>query len=197
MGIESKIGAAARAEAGSLALRWLESITTGLLLVDGELNVHWANSVARGWMASQQPLSQVGTRLHLGRSQEQLRKLICRADVDVDGICVPLESRGAHLVVSARRITQSEEAPFYGLVARRTDELDTRLLGVDEAFRLTSAEARVLKLLIRGKTAQAIATHLDISVDTVRTHIRSLYTKLGVSSREALFMRLRPYMLFN
>ena len=197
VGIEANAGAFTGADAGALALRWLESVTSGLLLVDGELNVHWSNSIARGWIASQQPLSLVGTRLHLGRSQEQLRKLLNRADLDFDGICVPLEGRGSHLVVSARRITAADEAPFYGLIARRTDDLNTRLLGVDEAFRLTGAEARVLKLLIRGKTAQGIAGHLDISVDTVRTHIRNLYTKLGVSSREALFMRLRPFMIAN
>lgn len=135
--------------------------------------------------------------MHLGRSQVQLRTLLRRADVELDGICVPLEGRGAHLVVFARRITAAEEAAFYGLVARCTDKLNTRLMGVDEAFRLTSAEGRVLELLMGGKTAPPIASELGVSVETVRTHIRSLYTKLEVRSREALFMRLRPFMMAN
>lgn len=182
------------ADAGALALQWLESVKSALLLVDRDLHVHWANPLARKWLAAKEPLAQVGKQLHVRRSDQPLRKLLRKADEDLEGICIPIDGRSAHLIVSARRITAPKERPFYGLVARRSDELDTRLIGVDEAFRLTAAEARILQLLIQGKTAQAVADHSSISVETVRTHIRSLYTKLEVSSREAMFMRLRPFM---
>jgi LuxR family maltose regulon positive regulatory protein len=68
-------------------------------------------------------------------------------------------------------------------------------MGIAEAFGLTSAELRVLKSLSAGETAQETAGDLKVSVDTVRTHIRRVYQKVGVNSREALFTRVRPFMV--
>jgi len=197
VGVTSNISDRAVAGAGSLALQWLESVDTALLLVDSNLSIHWANPLARNWLKSNEPLCEIRNQLHVGRSQQQLRTLLRRADKDLDGISVRIDGRGAHLIVTARRISKKDEEAFYGLIARRTDQLDTKLLGVDEAFRLTSAEGRVLQELIRGQTAQSIAPRLGVSVETVRTHIRSVYTKLEVGSREALFMRLRPFMIVS
>ncbi len=51
---------------------------------------------------------------------------------------------------------------------------------------LTSREAEVLELLQDGCTNAEIAERLDIGVETVRTHARSIYRKLGVASRREL-----------
>jgi DNA-binding NarL/FixJ family response regulator len=48
---------------------------------------------------------------------------------------------------------------------------------------LTRREAEVLPLLERGRTNTQIAATLQIGVETVRTHARHIYRKLGVSSR--------------
>ena len=49
--------------------------------------------------------------------------------------------------------------------------------------RLTPKEASVLGLLAGGGGYAEIARELKIEVNTVRTHIRSLYEKLGVENR--------------
>ncbi|ANI42212.1 LuxR C-terminal-related transcriptional regulator [Mycolicibacterium vaccae] len=48
---------------------------------------------------------------------------------------------------------------------------------------LTSREIQILKLLRLGCSNQEIATQLSIAVHTVKSHVHSLLTKLGVSSR--------------
>ena len=50
---------------------------------------------------------------------------------------------------------------------------------------LTAREGEVLRLLTQGLTSAQIAEHLTISVLTVNGHIRSIYSKLGVTSRSA------------
>ncbi|HEX6418707.1 MAG TPA: response regulator transcription factor [Acidimicrobiales bacterium] len=50
---------------------------------------------------------------------------------------------------------------------------------------LTRREAEVLRLLADGMTLQQVARRLGLSVETVRTHGRSIYRKLGVSDRAA------------
>ena len=51
---------------------------------------------------------------------------------------------------------------------------------------LTPREASVLELLQGGRSNGEIAVQLCIGVETVRTHARSIYRKLGVRSRREL-----------
>lgn len=61
---------------------------------------------------------------------------------------------------------------------------------LNELFRLTPAEGQVLREMTNGRTAQEIAKATGVSVDTIRSHIRSLYAKLSVNSREAMLSRV-------
>jgi DNA-binding NarL/FixJ family response regulator len=51
--------------------------------------------------------------------------------------------------------------------------------------RLTPRESEVLTLLMQGRSAEAIARHFFVSEATVRTQIRGILTKVGVSSQLA------------
>jgi DNA-binding NarL/FixJ family response regulator len=51
---------------------------------------------------------------------------------------------------------------------------------------LTPREAEVLPLLQQGSSNAQIAAALHVGVETVRTHARNVYRKLGVSSRREL-----------
>src|SRR5215212_5273584 len=65
--------------------------------------------------------------------------------------------------------------------------------GVDrlgmEGTELTARETEVLELLQDGYTNSEIEQTLSIGVETVRTHARSIYRKLGVPSRRELARR--------
>ena len=62
---------------------------------------------------------------------------------------------------------------------------------------LTPQEVRLLKLLVQGASYQRAADNLNISVNTVRDHIRSIYDKLHVHSKcEAVSKALRSRIVF-
>ncbi len=85
---------------------------------------------------------------------------------------------------------------MFGIRVRRTDRPPLEVpVGVAEAFHLTGGETRVLEQLCQGATAQEAAVELRSSVETIRTHIKHLYQKVGVGSREALLSQLRPFMM--
>jgi DNA-binding NarL/FixJ family response regulator len=65
-------------------------------------------------------------------------------------------------------------------------------LAVDGGDLLTPREADVLELLQEGSTNARIAQSLSIGVETVRTHARHIYRKLGISSRRDLARLSRP-----
>jgi DNA-binding NarL/FixJ family response regulator len=58
--------------------------------------------------------------------------------------------------------------------------------GVQGAELLTPREAQVLELLQDGATNAEIAYDLSIGIETVRTHARHIYRKLGIASRREL-----------
>ena len=64
-------------------------------------------------------------------------------------------------------------------------------LGERGAHLLTARETEVLELLQDGYTNSEIASELGIGIETVRTHARSIYRKLGVASRRDLVRMAR------
>ncbi len=68
----------------------------------------------------------------------------------------------------------------------------TESLGMPGSDLLTPREADVLELLQDGATNAQIAQALTIGLETVRTHARNIYRKLGVSSRRDLARIARP-----
>jgi DNA-binding NarL/FixJ family response regulator len=54
---------------------------------------------------------------------------------------------------------------------------------------LTPRESDVLELLQSGRSNAEIAADLNVSIETVRTHARHIYNKLGVRTRRELQVR--------
>lgn len=55
----------------------------------------------------------------------------------------------------------------------------------EQNINITKSEMEVLRRLVEGKTNKAIAHDLYLSVNTVKTHVRSIFQKLGVNTRSA------------
>lgn len=61
-------------------------------------------------------------------------------------------------------------------------------LKIDED--LSAREREILKLIIQNKKRKDIANDLHLSENTIKTHTRTLYAKLGVRSRQELYVLL-------
>ena len=70
-------------------------------------------------------------------------------------------------------------------VSPEVAEILTEHVG-DEA--LTPAEVRVLKMITDGKSNNEIAASLDITDNTVKTHLKNIFGKLGVDDRTSAAM---------
>ena len=60
---------------------------------------------------------------------------------------------------------------------------------------LSERELEVLRLLGGDLGGPEIARHLSVSLNTVRTHTKSIYAKLGATSRRAAVHRARELKL--
>ncbi|HEX5910166.1 MAG TPA: LuxR C-terminal-related transcriptional regulator [Thermoleophilaceae bacterium] len=122
-----------------------------------------------------------------------------------------VEHPGTHLVLFAEDVAAAERAQLLAFGASaclswKTQARDVRSAihlasrgmqltplashlpngGAEREPLLTPREGDVLLLLRRGLGNGQIALELQIGVETVRTHARHIYRKLGVSSRRAL-----------
>ena len=86
----------------------------------------------------------------------------------------PRHQSPEHLLDMARAVARGQMMfPF----------VDVRELNRDPAAALTLRERTLLAALARGLNNKALARELDISVNTVKFHLRNLYEKLNLSSR--------------
>lgn len=57
-------------------------------------------------------------------------------------------------------------------------------------YGLTPREGDVLRLLARGRSVPFIADELHISQSTTKGHVRHIYEKMGVASKQELLARI-------
>ncbi|WP_446221568.1 response regulator [Nocardia sp. IBHARD005] len=95
---------------------------------------------------------------------------------------------GRELVAQLRRVREGEtvvDAALAGRVALAAARLSAGQFWSGAHLGLTQRESEVLGLLVSGHSNRAVASKLVVSEDTVKTHIRGLYRKLGVADRSA------------
>ena len=81
--------------------------------------------------------------------------------------------------------------PDAGILRRRAEHLRGALDAALLAEPLTGAERRVLELLPTHLTEARMAEQLFVTRNTVKTHVKSVYRKLGVASRAEAVRRAR------
>jgi DNA-binding NarL/FixJ family response regulator len=75
-------------------------------------------------------------------------------------------------------------SPMTGVVARKVLSLFQKHVEPSQPsnYHLTVKEKEVLRCMVQGRSFKMIAADLSISYETVRTHMKNIYTKLHVNS---------------
>jgi two-component system NarL family response regulator len=81
-------------------------------------------------------------------------------------------------IVGAIRAVHAGQEHLPSVIAERLAERRRRP-------ELTLREMEVLQLLVKGRSNKEIASGLSIAEDTVKSHLKTLFTKLGVQDRTA------------
>jgi DNA-binding NarL/FixJ family response regulator len=87
-------------------------------------------------------------------------------------------------------------APMTSEIARHVvASFRRKTSGLDPSISLTTREEEILVLLTKGYANKEIADFLHLSIETVRSHLKNIYTKMHVRSRAeavAHYMSKRP-----
>jgi DNA-binding NarL/FixJ family response regulator len=101
-----------------------------------------------------------------------------------------LKSTPAAEILAAIRAIRDQGAPMSSEVARRlVESFHHRPVSAATAEALTPRENEILELLSEGLLYKEIGDRLAIKLDTVGTHVKSIYRKLHVRSRTEAVMK--------
>lgn len=189
----------AEPEVDDLALKWLALDAQARVIVDQDMRILWANADAVHGLDQRRDMEERdGMLLTVNRGlQRQLERFVGSCTSMLASWNLPRSDGDGTLIIRAQRLDKDDRGHCtYGLLFFGTgSDLEARYANLDTVFNLTASEHRVLLQMILGQDATGVAAQLKVSIDTVRSHIRSIYAKVGATSREGLFFKLRPYRL--
>lgn len=95
-----------------------------------------------------------------------------------------LKSTQPEKIVEAIREAHNGGAPMTPSIAKQVLKLFSQPYQKSEDFQtLTAREHDVLSCLVRGYSYKMAASELEVSIETLRFHIKNIYSKLNVNSK--------------
>jgi DNA-binding CsgD family transcriptional regulator len=181
-------------EASRLLAAWLEAEPRPRLLATLDGEVIWMNRAARELPRHAFPFAgeSVAGAGDAVRMDPRLLAQDGLAPGQLRCATAGPEFRAEFCMVWSRRLS-GPGRPVLALTLRpRRERPNLGLLA--EARRLTRGEIRVIELMAAGLETATVAEALGISVETLRTHVKHAYRKLGVTSRGELFAAVADFL---
>jgi DNA-binding CsgD family transcriptional regulator len=119
---------------------------------------------------------------------------IDKVDHPVDQLIAAAIEDGPQLFVRAQAVP-SNGFRLKSFTIRRLDRDVSHIPDLHRLYGLTRTEQQIVKQMIQGQSVSEIAAEIHKSVLTVRTHVKRIYSKLHVGSKEQLFSTLMKLMV--
>lgn len=165
------------------------------LIVDSECLVRWASPSARKFLHRPMPVHIHDNRLIF---EEDGETKTCRTFVETvaerrQRLFVRGDSDRAWTVMIGWSEKIEGERLLFLEFALPTPGIESAESGMREQFGLTPAECAVIDRLARLFSPAQIAEDLGVAVQTVRTHVKRIYAKLGISTHSQLLQISRAF----
>ena len=158
-------------------------------------------SIAEAWRCADVAIADYHTAVEQMRKGELYRRVLILSDEAGEArvlLALELGARGYLLSgCSAAELVRSIRIVSRGGTAL-SPEVGESIAESLRSERLTARELTVLRELMKGLSDKRIADRLSISVETIRTHVRQILTKLNAAGRaEAIAIAQRRGMIFH
>lgn len=184
---------------------WASSVSgksIGVVMLDEHGNIVRVNPLAEKCLQEKDGMSQVHNKLHLKNAelntllkdyiQEALNAQKKDKQVPIHALAVPRHSNLPDYEVVIKPIPvdpmiDSRGSPHLSVLIyapEQRSEINLRLL--IKLYKLTVTEASVAIMLARGETLDDVAANLDMARNTARAHLRSIFSKTGVTQQSML-----------
>lgn len=166
---------------------WLDADPRGRALVSRSGRIAWANDAARRMLADGEHFCESNSLL-ICLSEDGsalLHRMLRTAAREQAKIVTTSSHQGRSWLLRVQLLAPEDDASI-GVTFCPMDasiSYDVML----QAHLLTPCEARIVTMMLAGMETGRIAQRQDISIETLRTHIKHAYRKLDVTSRGELY----------
>lgn len=168
--------------------KWLDDESKARMLISSDFTVHWMSTKAEA--LAEAALIRIHDG-HLAPRSSILASLVQNCTTETSSCAIVLDCRQMAWVVWAKRLSDPPQS-LIGLIFN-PPRLSSRFDALVETNTLTPTEGRVVEMLLNGLETGRIAQALHISSETLKTHIKHIYSKLGVKSRGDLFAQAASF----
>ena len=183
----------------------MEQLSVGSIILDENGRILNCNEMAAKLMAQKDGLLRADDNLQLANRKQtnELQKLIANvldnqrrgAAAIVQAMTVPRPSGLSDLGVVIRPVPVTEWSEGHAVptvaifISDPEQASEAPIQIITRLFGFTPTEASLAMLLVNGLTLDEAAAELNISRNTARTHLRSVFAKTGVG-RQTMLVRL-------
>lgn len=181
-----------------IAVMWLEQSVTPLVLLTENQRLIWASASAQELMGRHalrvDALGYVKsdvreTNLKIQSVRRQVYEALQQRGSWKNGSVLLTFPEVADCRVQLQEMTAGDTV-LIGCSIMRSGQTVQDLTANLAQYGLTKTERKVVSMLAQGSTAAEISRANGGSLLTVRTHIKRIYAKMNVNSREKMFARL-------
>lgn len=159
----------------------LDSLNVGMICANENLQVQYCNQTAF------QYLKQVTNSENIQQGTNQLLSLINQQSTRSAGIHASRTLHyKSHLIILDEVGSKNNHEPYYTITIYSDEKQKNMEENIVLNCNLTQREFEVAQLIASGNSYQQVADTLYISINTVRTHIKNVYKKTGVTNQRAL-----------
>lgn len=177
---------------------WAEQYPIPCMILSEDLNLLWSNAAADEILSAAKDFQLVnGVLACADKVQGQEFRAFLATVGPKPRVWIYCQDETACQMVRAESLSPAGMPPAVALMIYPVDGVE-RYLWSDfhKVFGLTPAETVIVKRIVGGEPADTIADGLSITLETVRTHVRRVYSKLGVNNREQLFSKVSAFRTF-
>jgi DNA-binding CsgD family transcriptional regulator len=177
--------------------RLAETLDVPLFLLDENLDFLWLNARALRFLEHMHAAD--GGEAHSsakisGRKADRIRHgvgdALAAAGVwSGDSARIPVPGT-PNTQLRLYRLTYEGRRFISGMIVQQPPGIAESAVSNLSAYGLTKVEKKIAGQLIRGRTAAEIAIENGSALLTVRTHIKRIYSKMGVNCREKMFAQI-------
>lgn len=177
----------------------LDRIGRGAILIDGNAGFVSANGRAEQFLSDELEVRLRDNRLELvnGAAQRALLAGLAELRGSLNGESAPVQfdllppASGAR-PIHAEMVTVERTGFVLLMLTDLNETLITSVNHLAKVFNLTEREALIARLMASPLSETDIAASLGISLNTLRTHRKNIYAKIGVANRvELTILHLR------
>ena len=183
MDAESDIEVVGECASAEESYRHIEALAPDIVLMDVQLPGADGLSATAQITSGIAPMTNGGPRVIVLTTYEIDEYVYRSLDAGASGFLLK-RAPAEDLAAAVRSVASGDALPVPTITKRLIEQFATRSVARTSAVdHLTDREREVLLLIARGRSNQEISRDLSISPETVKSHVKHIFAKLGVRDR--------------